>query len=210
MTQFPRWFFRPTIASGSAAFLSTTALATGLTLSNGNLTVTATTSGADLSGRGDDTTAAITSGQKIYFEAILDTDSGVGSASVGICNSSYTFGSGQWLGLQTNGIGYSDDNNIYKNNASIGSIATYTAGDVVCVAVTGDTKVWFRKNGGNWNNSATANPATNTEGFTQAAGLGTVYPAYTCRNNPPADKITFRFSSSSWGFAAPSGFSAFA
>jgi hypothetical protein len=69
---------------------------------------------------------------------------------------------------------------MYINNSSTshGNIGLFNSGDVLCLALDlGNRQIWFRRNGGNWNNSGTANPATNAGGldvsmlFTSAAAF---------------------------------------
>jgi hypothetical protein len=87
-------------------------------------------------------------------------------------------------------------------------------GDVVSVAVdlTGNL-IWFRVNGGNWNGSGTANPATGTGGFSTANGSGGfnggspgIFPYITSQGgfSPPnagATVVPLTFS-----FTVPTGF----
>ena len=55
---------------------------------------------------------------------------------------------------------------LWINSINTGSIGTYTLNDLLALALDLDNeKVWFRKGAaGNWNNSGTDNPATNTGG----------------------------------------------
>lgn len=68
-------------------------------------------------------------------------------------------------------------------------------------------KMWARINGGQWDNNASDNPATNTGGVDISALLLTpLTPVVTFRNSG-GGQITGQFASGSWSFAAPSGFS---
>jgi len=50
-----------------------------------------------------------------------------------------------------------------STGVALGALAT---GDIICIAIDmGAERVWFRKNSGNWNNDASANPATGTNGI---------------------------------------------
>jgi len=97
---------------------------------------------------------------------------------------------------------------IYSNNSNTGSLSTsFTAGDVIGIATDLDNhRIWFRKSAGNWNNSGTANPATNTGGFTLASGL--FGPAVSLGNtgSVAGDGFTMNCGQVSYANAAPSGF----
>jgi hypothetical protein len=56
---------------------------------------------------------------------------------------------------------------IRKGGTQIGSLGSAGAvGDAICIAWdTGAKQIWFRKNGGLWNNDAAANPATGANGL---------------------------------------------
>jgi hypothetical protein len=80
--------------------------------------------------------------------------------------------------------------------------------DVVCIAYDDALKkFWGRKNGGVWNNNTLANqnPATGTGGYA-VTSTGTVYAAWCGFGAGGTTQGTVRFSSSSWSFAAPAGF----
>jgi len=67
-------------------------------------------------------------------------------------------------------------------------------------------KIWFRQNGGSWNNDGSANPATNTNGITITVS-GALYVCAEMNSNNVASAITANFGGSAYGTAAPSGFS---
>ena len=66
-------------------------------------------------------------------------------------------------------------------------------------------QVWFRLNSGYWNNSETANPATNTGGIPISTLVGdVVYPT----GQGTGDTIqTFNFGASAFSGTVPSGYS---
>lgn len=66
--------------------------------------------------------------------------------------------------------------------------------------------IWFRKNGGIWNNDASADPATNTGGIDLSAISGqTLYAT----GQGTGDALqTFNFGASSFSFSVPAGFTA--
>lgn len=99
------------------------------------------------------------------------------------------------------------------NIAVSGAIsAAITTGSVVGCAIDLDNRqVWFRNSpAGNWNNSATANPATGVGGLdTTLAGLGggiDVYPFVALAG--ASNSITANFGGSSFSGAVPAGFTA--
>ena len=99
-----------------------------------------------------------------------------------------------------------------NNGFPFGSLLTYTAGDVICVAVDFTAKkMWFRKNNTNWNNNS-SNPAAGSGGF----GISSIprpgaadrwYPAGGIYGS--GDNILSCFRSSEMTYSAPSGFSTF-
>jgi hypothetical protein len=65
-------------------------------------------------------------------------------------------------------------------------------------------QIWFRVNGGNWNNSPTANPTTNVGGFSISAVTPSVFPI--SQLNSGGDELTSDFYGP-FTYAIPSGFS---
>jgi hypothetical protein len=82
-------------------------------------------------------------------------------------------------------------------------------GDIICMAVdftVNPVLFWYRKNGGNWNNSGTANPATRTGGY-RATPFGP-YKVY-CNindNGGTSQNITMNAGATAFSFGVPSGF----
>lgn len=92
-----------------------------------------------------------------YFEAVATTLTG--TIGVGFANRSYNMASASALGADNNGLSYRSDGTVKLNNATLVTIATYTTGDRIGVAVDLFNKlVWFRVNNGNWNNNAAYAP----------------------------------------------------
>lgn len=150
--------------------------------------------------------------EKRYFEVAIVTMTNADGTAIGLGSSSFV-PAGHYTGDNSGGnssIGYFGDGTVYRAGSNQGSIATYAAGDNIGVAVDMvNSKVWFRKNGGNWNNAAigSQNPAANTGGYsisTLTTGGLTVYPA--CTFFAVGEKISGRFLATSWSYAAPSGF----
>lgn len=172
----------------------------GITLSNGNLT--ATTNASAISVRG----IASHSTGKFYYSIHIDALTNV-NYLIGMGNASMSLSS--FVGADANGISLNTGNGqILVSSASIAVIQTAAQGDTVDMAVDiGGQLIWFRTNGGNWNNSGTANPATGVGGISYAAsglGAGPYFPAWAGFGS--ADAITANFGASAYAFAAPAGF----
>jgi hypothetical protein len=176
-----------------------------ITLSNANLTATG-------SGSAEGTSVLSTVGYqagKHYFEITVTTgDAGAGNIGIGFANSTYTPGTGDYLGE-----GGARSLAFWSGNTTFGAanfgIGTYTTGDVIGVAVDfASTRMWMRKNGGLWNNNASADPANNTTGaITDAGGiLLTGTACYAAIELEGAYALTANFGGTAYGTAAPSGF----
>jgi hypothetical protein len=127
---------------------------------------------------------AITAGQKRMITFGLDFDAET-------TNPNYTLGFGttgtnleNFLGVDTNSIGITNEGNVYYNinviNVPIFSgLPTFgNVGDIIDIAINGNTYMWYRVNGGNWNGDNTANPATNSGGLLIDSFSGsTLHPA---------------------------------
>lgn len=183
------------VYAGAPTTWSTTDKTANLTLSNSNLTVTSTAQGENNIRSADFTAAGTTA---CYFEVVAGTmnDAMIGISGIAYSVSNTAFNSPFVYALQNGG-------QYYYNGGSLGSIGfTYTSGDVISVAYT-DSQIWFRKNGGYWNNTASGDPATGTGGLShniygKKLVLARIYSngnAYNLRTSP-----------SSWTYAAPTGF----
>ena len=128
-----------------------------------------------------------------------------GGAGIGLINASQSLASSFSGG--PDGVEYFNDGNIYQNGGSLlGGMPTYVSGDVIDMAVDITNRlIWFRKNGGNWNNSGTADPATGAGGVTYAAITGAVFAAIETRT--AGMTVTANFGATAYGYAAPTGFS---
>lgn len=167
---------------------------------NSNLTVAATTSG-DQTARVQN---AFTSG-KVYFEVTMNVAGGTNNWKVGIVNANKTLTT--WIGSDGNGIDYQGNGMIQTGGSTVTTLATWGASAVICVAVDyANQKVWFRLNGGNWDNT-TDNPATNTGGYsltTIISNNANLYAAVGVYNN--GDQFTANFGGSAFAQAVPAGF----
>lgn len=175
---------------------------TNITLSNGNLTATGVNSSTNQNVR---TGVGFTSG-KVYWEATLNATGASNGAGVGIENPNN--GSG-FLGGTLYGWCYTAGGIFYNNGSNTATWATYAVNDVICIAVDITAKkLWIRKNGGNWNNTAGNDPATNVGGTdltTLLANNGTVYPAMNSWQS--GDRVTMNFGVSAFTQSVPAGFS---
>ncbi len=173
-----------------------------ITLSNGNLTATNTFVVAFQSLRA----VAAHSIGKYYFESHIDamtatTVYGIGNATASLSN---------FTGSDLNSIGWNPNGgDIYLNGSNFGpNIQGAVTGDTVSIAVDmGNTKIWFRTNGGNWNNDVIGNqnPATNTGGINfSTMNAGPWLPMGTFTANGNAN--TADFGATAYAQSVPSGF----
>ena len=170
------------------------------TLSNGNLVATA--SGTDYNWSFG--TIKPSSG-KWYWEITLTTDNG--SNWVGVAQDLLTdTAAGDDSGFgSVNGFGYRDSNGNKINDSGTSSSygATYTAGDVIGVAMDLDNgKIWFSKDG---TYQDSGDPAAGSD-----AAFTTLSGSYApCIQQSSASAVfTANFGQSSFSTAAPTGFSA--
>lgn len=154
-----------------------------ITLLNGNLTGQRTSLGvAWVSAR------AVTSfnSGKYYFQttpALVSSRVMVGIAQSGLSLANF-------CGSSATSWGYDSAGDIYNNNASIAVYPSYTTNDVIGIAVDlTNNKIWFRKNTGNWNNSGSANPATNVGGL--AISAGTYFPTISIAGMSDRQTVAF-------------------
>ncbi len=192
-----------------------------VTLSNGNLT-------AQESGLIDaywaPINASIGPGAKVYFEVLTSNynpGSGFGGNTVNIgawdANFTGTCGHNHYPGSDLDSVGYFAPGGLFINGDVVGvpvaTWAPFTADSNVGIAIdVANSKIWGRVNGGNWNNSPTANPATNTGGVdisSLTAHVNSIFNGLTPVVTflfTGGGKATGQFASSSWTYSAPSGF----
>jgi hypothetical protein len=178
-----------------------------VTLSNGNLTVTA--AGVGLGGARSLSNKA--SG-KLYFECKVDSSAASSTAdSFGVATAAASY-----TNIVTGGTNgtffYMQSGQIWSNNVNsgktIGGTNNNVAGNIFAVAVDQvNHRGWFRKVAptlGNWNNDASADPATNVGGVTIAsAGME---PIFGHNGDAAARQHTFNFGASAFAGTVPSGF----
>jgi hypothetical protein len=171
-----------------------------ITLSGGNLIATST-GGATQSVRAIDKQVT----GKFYWEVTCNiwtstvTNTGIVSGNL---PTSATFNETNYscVLLRNGGVTV----NASSTGISFGTIAN---GTVVCIAFdASERKIWFRLGAaGNWNNSATANPATGSGGV--FVSLGLAYPAYPGLTLVTVnDQTTANFGDTAFIGAVPSGF----
>lgn len=172
-----------------------------ITLSGGDLVATNAASSA---WRGVRSIASHSTGK--YYCEVTMTAIGA-NEGLGIGNSAAVFTT--YLGDAGNdGIGWFPSGSIIRNTSNTGSIQTYTTGSVCCMACDMDNlKLWFRTDGGNWNNDVIGNqdPANNIGGRSfSALDAG---PWFVQVNQFDASSsITANFGGSSYAQSVPSGF----
>jgi hypothetical protein len=177
-----------------------------ITLSNGNLTVSITT------GSGPEGVRAVSSRStgKAYYEMTWSgQDSGMANTGCGFTRSGtlpVAVMSGAVIATRLPG------GQIYYWAAYQAAIGDATpAGSTICSAIDLDTrKAWFRLNGGQWNGSGTADPATGAGGIDVSALLpagGQVYP-WAAASPTLTPGGTANFGGSAFTYTVPSGYSA--
>jgi hypothetical protein len=183
----------------SAIFDAATAVDTAL--SNGNLTATHTTANANSGAR----VLPVISAGKFYFEIQLIAGHGSFDA-MGLASSGITYNNFVLSG--TNSVVVARGGGITINGgAALANIGAFAPNDILGIAVDLTAHlVWCRRNGGNWNNSGTANPATATGGFTVPAAAIAPCVCFVGGGTAINDAYTANFGGTSFANAAPSGF----
>ena len=178
-----------------------------VTLSGGNLVATNTGTTATNQGAHVVTTSGKATG-KYYFENRATTYIGGGNVGVGIGTTSSTYtGMGQSGGVT--GAEFYITGEIYANGSNTGITLGSSAVKTIGVAVDLDNrKIWFKNvtDAGNWNNSGTANPATNTGGVTLPAGTMVPFVTFGGGGGIANNVMTTNFGASAFTGAVPSGF----
>lgn len=96
--------------------------------------------------------------------------------------------------------------NVYSNTVLQFNIGTLASSSAQFAMDCDHKRMWVRKAGGNWNGSATANPATNTEGVDVSSWFSTGLHAAGSIQNNASDTMTANFGASAFAFSVPSGF----
>lgn len=171
-----------------------------ITLSNGDLTAAAGAGTYVVRATGSASTG------KKYWEITVDASFN-GNMRNGIANASHSLTSG--LGDSAhNSVGFDSSGPVYEGGGSAGTGNSYlTINKIVKIAVdlTAE-KIWVKVDSGNWNNDASANPATGTNGFSFSnINSGPYYPAFSSAS-PGPHTVTANFGATAFNSAAPSGF----
>jgi hypothetical protein len=204
------YFAVPPSGGGSAVTWDPANTDSVITLSSGNLIGACTL--PDISNRLSRATSSVSASSKKYWEVSNDTATEFTNAiGLGFVDSSFTIPQNNFLGVDSHSLGYYGvGGSVYTGGSEVVVWATITPGPkVISFALdTVNNKLWARVTGGNWNNDVIGNqnPATNTGGLviTQTAPL---YPAFVFRSaSTQAFQVTGKFTSASWAYSAPSGF----
>lgn len=179
-----------------------------LTLDVTNLIVTGAGTGTFNNVR---TIASASTGKK-YWEIVATTETLPNSVQQGFGNASATLTSGSAsIGDNTNSIGWRGSGAVVLNASTVVTYQGWAQGDTLCFALDmTNGKIWFRTNGGNWNNDVIGNqnPATNTGGYDYVAGSMAAGPYFAmCGTIVSGDVYTTNFGASAYAQTPPSGFS---
>lgn len=173
-----------------------------VTLSGGNLTATVAT----LTGSVAATNAAT---GPTYFEVTAGA-SLTGTMAIGLANRTYSAAPlTTVIGSDLNSLGYNQAGAVKVNNVTLATIQTFAASDTICVAFDPQYQlIWFRVNGGNWNNDVIGNqnPVGLVGGIsTGSMNQGVMFPAWGSTAVTPNQSGTAVFTS---GFAQtpPTGY----
>lgn len=173
----------------------------GITLSNGLLTATGS---VDTASQVRSVGSASTG--KKYCEVNLVN---AASAAVGLVTDAWVLGHAFLGNTPAAALGFWFFGDAYINNAVVLSGVGALTGATRSMAFDFDAKLaWTRTDGGNWNNSGTANPATGVGGLSFAAlGNGPFYVAG--EFNAANSQGVFNFGKTAYSYAAPAGFGNF-
>lgn len=162
--------------------------ATGLTLSNGNLTATSDASSVTA------VRSTTTSGAgKRAFQATLSLNTT--GRLVGIANGTYDVFSASAIGGDTNAVAYDPSTGaVTLNSISIATVSTAVNGDAINIVLDASNKLlWIRVNVGNWNASGSANPGTGVGGISLASMSAGPYYAIAGFGSVTTRSITANF-----------------
>lgn len=175
--------------------------------SNGNLTIT--------SGSGSWNSTRATQGLpagKWYFEATIDNNGTVGGSNgdfaVGIANTNLNMSSTPGA-VSSTAVMYYPQTGLVFSNGGTSTIQTGAVSHVVCVAFDTTAKlIWWRVDGGNWNNAAigSQDPAAGIGGKSfSSITHGNWYPNFGFESTDA--KVTANFGATSFTQTVPTGYS---
>lgn len=170
----------------------------GVVVSNGGLTATHTSS----TNNAGVSSASFLSTGKYYFEVTVTETTFTGNA-LGIVLTSGTYAD---VGSSLNCSVVSMAGAVGSNNtAALKAIGAFTNGSIAGVAIDLTNRLaWFRRNNGNWNGDAAADPATGIGGVTIAAG--SFAPCVRFSSATPTNNMTANFGATAFTGTVPSGF----
>lgn len=173
-----------------------------ITLSPSNLTA----AGPSNAFTGVRAVASASSGKK-YWEIHADTINATSqiSSGLGIATSSLSFPAGY-----TSGVSWFNTGLIYVNGVSTTNVGlSWAQGDTLCFAVDiGANFIWFRTNGGNWNNDPVASPAIGNLGIDiSTRGAGALFAMATVGTSGASgnDVFTANFGATAYAQTKPLG-----
>ncbi|MBX9757200.1 MAG: fibronectin type III domain-containing protein [Beijerinckiaceae bacterium] len=180
-----------------------------ITYSNADLT--ATVSATDFDSKTGRATLSRSTG-KWFFSATfgqITSNDDVGfnkeTTGLGIANASHSFVSDFPGASPFNAmLVYASDGGLYGGSFNGPLLGELFSGDVVDLVVDVDAQLlWARKNGGDWNDSPTADPEAGDEGFDCYGEFppGAVFPLFLLYAN--GDNLTANFGASSFTYAKP-------
>lgn len=173
-----------------------------MTLSNGNLTAVGTAN--------QGVRASVPAATKFYFE--IKNAIAVWNGGLGIARSTTNLGT---VTINANNAAIctpaSSGNILFNSSTPVSGagLGVFAINDVACVAVDlVNQRIWFRKNGGNWNNNGAADPAGNVGGIdiSSVFGSGSAYPLAATAVGTSSQAIA-NFGATTYAFTPPSGFS---
>jgi hypothetical protein len=141
---------------------------------------------------------------KFYLEATAISPSG--GWGIGVANATQTIGA-TTMGSGVNNEGGGGNGTIVYNTGSPGNYAggALSNGDIVGMAIDIGAKLgWWRVNGGNWNASGAANPATGAGGYDLSGITGDLYFFGESQSN--VTSVALNTGAASYSQTPPSGF----
>lgn len=204
---FPRPIFQPATAIAVTATWDPGNMGNQITLSGGDLTAT---KGSAATQYGRSTNSHSAGAGKWYYEYTMTH---INFAPVGpgcglVLSTQNTLYNSRILGnLGNDSIEFRANGDWIVNNSATSLYGNLSDGDVVGNAYDFvNNKAWWRINGGNWNNSGSDDPSTNTGGVSLPSGLtsGTIFAGISMSDG--TEQTVVNFGATAFGTTPPSGF----
>jgi hypothetical protein len=177
---------------------NTTDSVSGITRSNGNLTLTYTSGTSFQSVRA---TSSHSSG-KYYFEVTVTSEAN--NTVIGLANANYVTTNGL-IYNSLDSVGYREDGLVQTNNGPLTTVQTWGDNTISVAVDLGTQLLWLRVDNGNWNNSGTASPATGTGGISiSSLNAGPFFPAVALHDTTETN--TANFGATAYAQSVPAGF----